>query len=322
MLTRRDILMAGIALLAARPAEAQPLASITRTSRALGAEVRITLFHASGDEAARAADAALAEVSRIDRLLSLYDPDSQVSILNRRGALDEPHPDLLHVLRACRSLSEKTAGAFDITVQPLWELYAKAKEAGRLPTDVELAAAKAKVGYQRIGIERDRVRLEPGTAITLNAIAQGYAADCAAAILRRNGVRHAMVDTGEIAAIGPKADGSPWSIGVQHPRRPDAYIAIVKLADRCMSTSGDYATRFTEDKAYHHIFNPATGRSPADLASSTVVAASAMEADSLSTACLVLGMEKALGLIGGLRDAEAMFIHKDGQLAATPGFPA
>ena len=280
--------------------------SLTRSGQALGAEVRITVCHDVADSAGQLAERALAEIARIDRLLSLYRPESQVSILNRDGKIDDAHPDLMAILGKCQSLSEKTGGAFDITVQPLWDLYAKAKKAGKLPSDDELAAARARVDYRKLKIEGNRVRLEAGMAITLNAIAQGFAADAAAAILHRAGVRHAMIDTGEIATIGGRPDGEPWSIGIQHPRQKDAYIAVAKLSDRCLSTSGDYATPFTDDRAYHHIFNPATGRSPDDCASVTIVAGSAAEADSLSTACMVMGLERSLQLIRALKQVEAM----------------
>ena len=322
MITRRHFL-AGTAgaVLTSRWSAAAPLVPVTRSSRALGAAVQITLFHDTADVAAKAAEAALTEIDRIDRLLSLYRPDSQISILNRDGKIDDAHADLLAILGKCQSLSEVTASAFDITVQPLWDLYAKAKKAGKLPSEDELAAARTKVDYRKLKIEGNRVRLEPDMAITLNAIAQGFAADAAAGILRRAGVRHAMIDTGEIATIGGKPDGEPWSIGIQHPREKDAYIAVAKLKDRCLSTSGDYATTFTDDRAYHHIFNPATGRSPDDFASVTIVAGSATEADSLSTACMVMGLDRSLKLIRALKQVEAMFVFKDGRSVATKGFP-
>lgn len=323
MITRRRMITGAASVLAAaRWPRITSAASLTRSGQALGAEVRITVCHDVADSAAQLADGALAEIARIDRLLSLYRPDSQVSILNRAGRMDDADPDLLAILGKCQALSDKTGGAFDITVQPLWEMYAKAKKAGKLPPEDERAAARAKVDYRRLKIEGKRVWMEPGMAITLNAIAQGYAADAAAAVLRRAGVRHAMIDTGEIATIGTKPDGEPWSIGIQHPRRKDAYIAVAKLRDLCLSTSGDYATTFTDDRVYHHIFNPATGRSPDKLASVTIVAPSAADADSLSTACLVMGLEKSLKLIGAMEGIEAMFIFKDGRSIATKGFPA
>lgn len=322
MLTRRSFLASAAAALAAgRAGGAASTAPVIRTSKALGAEVKLTVFHESAELGGQAADEAVAEVGRVDRLLSIYRADSAVSILNREGHLPDPGADLLAVLTKCQELSENTAGAFDVTVQPLWELYAAAKKMGKLPDAAAVAEARARVDYRKIRIDARSVRLGKGQAITLNAIAQGFAADCAAAVLRRAGVRHAMIDTGEVATIGGKPDGTPWSVGIQHPREKEAYAAVVKLRGRCLSTSGDYATTFTEDRALHHIFNPATGRSPEDLASVSIVAPGAADADALSTACLVLGVEKSLKLIESLADTEAMFVGKDGGTVATRGFP-
>lgn len=323
MLTRRSFLgSAAVAFATTRVGAAASMTQISRTSRALGAEVKLTIFHESDDVAAAAADKAVEEIARVDRLLSIYRPDSAVSILNRDGQLPNPHPDLLTVLNKCQELSARSAGAFDITVQPLWELYAAAKKSGKLPESAAVAEAKARVDYRKIEIDARSVRLGKGQAITLNAIAQGFAADCAAAAVRQAGIRHAMIDAGEVATVGGKPDGQPWTIGIQHPREKEAYIAVVKLRDRCLSTSGDYATTFTEDRAFHHIFDPATGQSPKDLASVSIVAPSAADADALATACLVLGIEKSLKLIETLADTQAMFVRKDGRTVATRGFPA
>jgi hypothetical protein len=136
-----------------------------------------------------------------------------------------------------------------------------------------------------------------GTAITLNGIAQGFAADAAMAVLRRAGVAHALIDAGEMNALGGKPDGAAFTVGIQHPRHADAFVSMAKLQNRCLATSGDYETRFSDDFVHHHLFDPHTGHSPTELASVSIVAPTAMAADALSTAVFVLGAERGMELV-------------------------
>ena len=158
--------------------------------------------------------------------------------------------------------------------------------------------------------------------MTLNGIAQGFAADRAMAALRRHGIGHALVDAGEIGTLGGRDASEPWKVGIQHPRRQDAYIEIAKLDGRCLSTSGDYATSFDEDHRDHHIFDPHTGRSPAAFSSVTIAAPTATQADALSTAVFVLGPERGLDLVRSSPSVDALLVLKDGRTLATDGFPA
>ncbi len=281
----------------------------------------MTVFHEHGEAAESALDAAFAELDLVEEVMSLYRPDSQLCRLNREHALDDPHPYLVRVLEESQLLAERSGGAFDITVQPLWSVYSSAHKAGRSPEAAELAAARAKVDWRRLEVSPGRVRLEPGMAVTLNGIAQGFAADRALAALRRHGIEHALVDAGELGAVGDKPSGEPWTAGIQHPRVEDAYVAVARLDGRCLATSGDYATSFAADRGDNHIFDPRTGRSPTELASVSVLAESGLLADGLSTALFVLGLERGVALIEATPQADALFVLKDGRTLATKGFP-
>ena len=162
---------------------------------------------------------------------------------------------------------------------------------------------------------------KPGTKITFNGIAQGYATEHARAVLASQGISHAMVDVGELAAMGDKPPGEPWKVGIQHPRQEDAYVWVAGLKDRALATSGDYETRFSEDRRFNHIFDPATGRSPTEFASVSIAAPKASQADGLSTAVFVLGYEKGLKLVSRTPGADVLFVFKDGRVVATPEFP-
>jgi len=292
-------------------------------SHAFGTKVSLAVLHADRETARRAIAAARAELELVDQLMSLYRPDSPLCRLNRCGVLESPHPYLVAVLREAQAVAARTGGAFDVTVQPLWTVFSEAKKAGGLPKTAAIDAALGRVDWRRVEIAPDRIRLHgSGTELTLNGIAQGFAADCVMAALRRHGIRHALVDAGEIGAIGGKNESEPWKVGIQHPRRPDAYIEIAKLEGRCLATSGDYATSFGEDFRDHHIFDPRIGRSPETLSSVTIAAPTATQADALATAVFVLGPERGLGLVRSMPEVDAFLVLKDGATLATEGFPA
>jgi thiamine biosynthesis lipoprotein len=219
-------------------------------------------------------------------------------------------------------MAVQTGGAFDVTVQPLWRLYAAAHDKGSLPSDASIETARSQVDYRGLEVSAARVRLHgEGQSVTLNGIAQGFAADRALAALREHGVQHALVNAGELGACGHNASGESWTAGIRDPRRTHAYVSVARLDGRCMATSGDYATAFTPDFTYNHIFDPATGRSPQEFSSVTVVAPAAADADALSTAIFVLGFVKGLRLVQVWPRADALFVLKDGRVFSTKGFP-
>ena len=299
-----------------------PLTKYRRSGRALGAAVSITVLHPDRPTALDALDAAFTELNQVDRLLSIYRTDSQVCRLNRNGFLDAPHPCLLEALRVARRVAQQTGGAFDVTVQPLWKVYERAKREKRLPTDDEIRAARARVDWRRVHIAEHRIELRgEGTAITLNGLAQGYALDRVRAVLRRKAIHHALVDTGELGAIGQNAHGKPWRVGIQHPRQANAFVAVVQLDERCLATSGDYATTFTADRTANHLFEPSTGRSPHELSSVSIVAPKGVLADALATAVTVMGSQRGLQLIHNLPAVDGLLVSKTGEVHETNGFP-
>lgn len=303
------------------PTTAGILRSATRTSWALGSDVAITALHADERIAQSAIDDAFAELETVESVMSIYRPESQLSLLNRDRVLREPHPYFVEVLGVARETALDSGGAFDVTVQPLWALFADAQRAGQLPSDDAIAAARQCVDWRRVECSAARVTLHGDcTAITLNGIAQGFATDRASAALKRHGIEHALINAGEIGALGDNASGEPWRVGIQHPRLNDAYISLAKLAGRSLATSGDYATSFSADFRANHIFDPRTGRSPTELASVSIAAESATVADALSTAVFVLGPDDGLALVRKF-NADALFVLKNGRTLATDNFP-
>lgn len=298
------------------------LARFSRTSWALGTQVQLTVFHNEAKAANRALDEAFAELSRVEAVMSLYRPDSEICRLNRTGRLDTPHPYMIKVLETANRVSKQTDGAFDITVQPLYQLYARYKEAGTLPGETDIAAVLKRIGWQRVELTENSVLLKgEGTEITLNGIAQGFAADAVGSVLTAHGIRHALIDTGEVNAVGGHAERENWTVGIKHPRQENGLLALAQLNGRCLATSGDYETRFGTGYESHHLLDPHTGHSPRELSSVSVAAPSALEADALSTAVFLTGLDRGMKLIESMPGADALFVTKSGRVVKTSGFP-
>ena len=269
------------------------------TGDALGAAARIELRHPDRTQARRLVEACVAELRRLETAFSLYRADSEVSRLNRDGYLDHPSPDLLAILRQARDWGERTDGAFDVTVQPLWRLHADhfADHPGdsRGPSPAALAAACALVDHRGVDIATGRIAFDkPGMAITLNGIAQGYITDRVVDRLRDAGISSTLVDMGEIAAHGLRGAETPWSVGVPDGR--GGLVTILPLRDRAIATSAGHVTVFDPTGRFHHLFEPRTGACAGHVKAISVIADNATTADALSTALFVtpLGETSAL----------------------------
>lgn len=288
---------------------------------AFGTTIAVQVAHTDAAIATLAIEDALHAAKRIDHLMSLHRPDSAVMRLNRTQRLLQPDAHVQAVLGFAQQLSAHTGGAFDITVQPLWQAYAAAAARGGLPSAAERAAALAATGYRRLRVSAEVVQLEPGMAITLNGLAQGYAVDQARAALQARGITQALLDTGEFGACGRKSAVRPWSIGIRDPRDASMLATAIAMDSRCVATSGDYECTFSADFLHHHIFDPALGASPTELASVTVLAPTGLKADGWSTAFMVMGSRRALALAATLPSIDVMVIDKQGRIRSSAGFP-
>lgn len=320
---RRTFIAASLGMVAGADALGAAGTMHTASALAFGTTIRISVFHPDRQLAQLAMGDAIAQAQMVDRLMSIYSDASEVHRLNRDGRLARPSAHLLAVLEQAQALSRLTRGAFDVTVQPLWRAYRDTVQGNGRPAPRDRLIASSCVGWQKLRVSADVVSFaKPGMQLTLNGLAQGYAADLARSVLRARGIAHALVDTGEFAARAGRADGRAWRLGVADPRQPSGLAAIMLLDGRSAATSGDYACAFTPDFVHHHIFDPATGESPQELASVTVVAPDAMLADGLSTAFMVMGARKAHALAARLPGVDLMTINKRGLAWKSPTFPA
>ena len=286
---------------------------------ALGAQVSIEIYHTDRAEAGRLVERCVLDVRRLEQQFSLYLADSAISTLNRTGILIAPDADMVALLKASLLFAGITGGAFDPTVQPLWQLYADHFTSERPDSDgpslQKLAEALAKVGYAGLRVSEDRIALpRHGAAITLNGIAQGYATDRVVERLRKAGLSTTLVNMGEIRAIGARPEGTPWRVGLADPERPGVVIETIDLVDRAVATSAGAGFHFDASGRFTHLFDPATGRSPSRYSTVSVMASTATEADALSTAFSLMPLSGIQDIVTVRTNVQARITDANGTL--------
>ena len=262
---------------------------------------------------------AAGEIRRLEGLLSVTDPGSEIYQVNHGGAvsLSEPVRELLEkALELCR----ETGGALDVTVYPAVRAWGFTTGEYRVPEEAELSALVENVGYGRVSLDGDRLVLPEGVELDLGSVGKGWTGDRLTALFREAGVSSAIMELGgNVQALGTKPDGSPWRVAVQAPG--GGYAGVLEIADKAVVTSGGYQRYFEQDgETYIHIIDPATGR-PArtGLASVTIVADSGLQGDGLSTALFVMGREKAEAFWRRNPEFDFILLGEDGTAAITEG---
>jgi len=311
------------------------LTHVRRTEAHMGTLVTLACVHPEAERARGAVAAAFAGITRLERVLSRHDPAAQVARLNREGVLAEPDPALREVLVAARRFSEMSDGAFDVTIAPLVDLFAgRYRATGGLPSAAEIEEARERVDYRALSVAATEVRLRrPRMAISLDGIAKGYVVDRTVAGLMSEGFSDVLVEAGgDIGSAGTGPDGSGWRVAIEVPSRTTKSGTTTRpshlapsgtethLRGEALASSGDAQRSFTEDRSVHHIMDPRTGRSPLDLRAVSVRAGSAMEADALSTAVMVLGGLDGLALLNRSPGVEGRVIHKDDRSRHSAGW--
>lgn len=284
MLSRRLILTlfatSSAVLLSRRTARTAVLASVPEwrwRGIALGAWATITLQHPDEAIAKAVLAEAVAEIARLEAILSLHRQDSALMRLNRDTVLDAPPADLVWLLGEALRFARLSDGLFDPTIQPLWMLLQQSAD----PASQEVTEAQMLVDWRNVELSPQRIRLAPGMAVTLNGIAQGYITDRVGDLLRRRGFDHVFVNLGEGLALGPKTDGADWIVGILDPAQPEQIATIVPIKEGAIATSGGYS--FILNDRFNHLINPHMVTSPPAGISVTVLAPTATVADVVST---------------------------------------
>jgi thiamine biosynthesis lipoprotein len=289
----------------------------------MGTEVSVYLWSDDPEAGRLALEEVFSEVDRIDRLMSTYKDESEISKINRDAAKQPvaAGTELFTLIQRSLDISVLTRGAFDITYDSVGQHYdfrarqrpdADVLEAERQLIDYRLVRLDTAAGTVSFG--RDGVR------INLGGIAKGYVVERGIDLLRRRGIEHAIVTAGGDSRLLGDRRGRPWMIGIRDPRK-DGEIAIsLPLADEAISTSGDYERYFDEDGTrYHHIIRPSTGEPAGGVHSATVIGPDAVITDALSTSVFVMGVHQGLTLIGNLPDYESIVIDAEGEVYFSDG---
>ncbi|MEI6631541.1 MAG: FAD:protein FMN transferase [bacterium] len=254
------------------------------------------------------------EIKRIEKLLSKYDPQSEVSRLNQYESL-AVSPETFYIIEQAKYFWQISSGAFDITVGPLLDLWGFSDKKYHKPTQAEVERMLRLVGSDKIIIDKNKNTVElkiPGMKLDLGAIAKGYAVDCAVKRLKEQGIKNCLINAGgQIYCLGTKY-GKPWRVAIRNPRK-DSLLDNLELRNTAVSTSGDYEQYFIiEKKRYSHIMNPKTGYPAASgVTSVTVIASSGLTADALATAIFVLGKERGLELAAKFPKVTVKIIEED-----------
>jgi thiamine biosynthesis lipoprotein len=309
--------------------------------------VTITVVSNSQDSAEKAIDSAFSEIEKLEKLTNFFSPESEVSLINKNAGISgvKVSPDILDILEKALLVSEKTRGAFDVTIGPvmtLYDFYKKIRpEQGAIKKNLPL------VNYRELIIDKNKSTVflrKKGMLIDLGGIAKGYAADKAVETLKRNGIHSGLVSVaGDIKAFGLKPDKRPWKIGIRSPRIPttppipplprvgkrgvkgdkegfsDDIMATIELRDMAISTSGDYERFFILDgKRYHHLLSPKTGYPAGGCQSVSVITKKGVFTDAFATGVFILGPEKGMKVFEKM-GFDGVIVDSQGKVHITPG---
>jgi len=308
-----------LGILAASQAQPPAATRFEFTEPHMGTLFRIVLYAADESKANTAAKAAFARIAELDGIMSDYKPASELMRLCKKAGGDPVRvsADLFSVLEKAQEIAGKTDGAFDVTVGPIVRLWRKARRTRILPSAEELKRALALVGYEKMKLDRAKRTVQllvMGMLLDLGGIAKGYATDAALEVLRTHGIRRALVAAGGDIRVGEAPLGkSGWKIGIAPLKNPkDTPDRFVLLVNAGVSTAGD-AHQFVEidGKRWSHIVNPRTGQALEGRRSVTVIASDDTTADVLDTSMCVLGPERALKLIEGMKGVAALYVFEE-----------
>lgn len=296
---------------------------VRREETKMGTRIYVELWHDDRAQGERAIDAVMAEMDRINALMSHYRPESQLSRINARAAREPVavDPELFELIRRSIRYSELTEGAFDITYASVGHLYDYRRRVH--PDEKEIAAALPGVNFRNLVLdpERHTVRFgREGMRIDLGGIAKGYACDRGVEILEGLGVRHAMVSAGGDTRLLGDRRGRPWVIGIRHPDDRSRVVLSMPLEDVAISTSGDYERYFDEDGVrYHHIIDPKTGHSPGGVRSVTILGPTATDTEGWSKGVFIRGPVEGLALLERHEGLDAVVVDRTGKVWYSKG---
>lgn len=302
--------------------------SYSLTEEHFGTILTITLYGSDEEKLKDITEQSFDECERLENIFSAKLSGSELSKLNENAALEPVvvSDELMYLIKEALAYNRLSEGALDMSIGKLINLWGIGTENEHIPDADELNPYINADGCSYITIDEENSTIfytSDIVNIDLGAIAKGYAADCIKQYICDNMESpYGILDFGgNIMTIGQKADGGSWNIGITNPQSPSQVYGVVSVKDMCVVTSGNYERYFIEDGVrYHHILNPFTGYpAQSGIISSTIIGDNSMECDALSTACYILGADKALELINSIDGVEAVFIDNDGKAHTSDG---
>lgn len=301
--------------------------SVVYTRPLMGTIVELTLMDGMRSGFDQAAEAGFSEIKRLERLLSSYDPASDVSRISASAGKGPVlvSSEVVEVMEKALEIAELSNGAFDPTVGSLASVWGYSGESGTVPSEEEVKKLLALVDYHRISVnpEASTVTLEKsGLVLNLGGVAKGYIVGKAIEKLTEKGVNRGIVKAGgDLTVFQVTWPGKPFIIGIKHPRKPEKLIGEAHVLRGAVTTSGDYERFFMKDGVrYHHILDPKTGYPARGTRSVTIIAESSTYADALSTAVFVMGPEAGMELVEKLPGVEAVIVDSEGNISRSHGF--
>lgn len=290
----------------------------------MGSRFEITVMASGETEANQAIDLAVAEISRIEKLISSWDSASQTSKINEHAGKDPVVVDseLFSLIERAIGISELTDGAFDISYASMDRIWKFDGSMTIMPDPDTIKASVANVGYKNILLDKEKgsVMLKyPGMKIGFGAIGKGYAADRAKALLMAKGFRAGIINaSGDMSTWGRQANGEEWKVAITNPLNKSKAFALMPIAEGAVVTSGNYEKFVTfGGKRYSHIIDPRTGYPASGLLSVTVFAPSAELADALATSVFVMGKDVGLNRIDQMPKIECIIIDEAGEISTS-----
>lgn len=300
--------------------------SITRQELLMGGLFEITLVAKDTLTALKNIDTVIAEISRIEYLISDWKPTTQVSLINKNAGIKPVKVDreVIELAERAIKISEITKGAFDISFAAMDKIWKFDGSMTEMPLKKQVKKAKENVGYKNIIINKDSSTIflkKKGMKIGFGALGEGYAGDRCRYIMLQKGITAGLINaTGDIQAWGKRTDGKPWRIGINDPFNNGELIAALPI-EGAITTSGSYEKyAIFNGKRYSHIINPATGYPAKGLISVTVLGPQAELANALSTSIMVLGRKKGTTLLRKFPDYKCLMIADNGKYYTANGF--
>ncbi|MCB0664571.1 MAG: FAD:protein FMN transferase [Saprospiraceae bacterium] len=293
----------------------------SRTLKLMGSRFDISVVAMDEENANRYIDTAVSEISRIERIISSWDPASQTSEINLNAGIRPVKVDeeLFKLIKRSFAISGLTDGAFDISYASMDRIWKFDGSMDTMPGEHEIARSVEKVGYQKIILDEDNHTVflpEKGMKIGFGAIGKGYAADKAKSLLINLGVAGGIINaSGDMNTWGTQSDGQDWKVAITNPLNKDLAFALVPLKQGAVVTSGDYEKYVEFDGVrYTHIIDPRTGYPAHGIVSATVFAPSAELADALATSVFVMGYDVGIERINQIPQVECIIIDDGGQV--------